>query len=174
MNDKDTHHDELHLHADPQIERIESLLDTLGRRERDAMSPGVETRVLESVSRVFAPEPISIADASPAQQVRPRRRWSPRLAAAAAIALVATLSVVVVKPWASSTPGVDSPNTPAWSLASFEEDLDAYLSLDEQDDDQIDEAVANWELWAQTIESDFAANQLDSDLGITGYNDGAL
>lgn len=172
MNDKHTNHDDLHLHADPEIEHIESLLDLLGEQDRDSMRPDQHARVLEAVSQVFAPAPISIERAAPAQ---PRqRRWDLRVAAAAAIALMATLSVVVVKPWAN-TPVRPAPNGNVnWSLASFEEDLDAYLALDELGDGSIAEAVADWELWAQTIETDFDTDLIGSELGISDLDNGAL
>ncbi|MEZ6165300.1 MAG: hypothetical protein R3B67_12805 [Phycisphaerales bacterium] len=180
MNDKHTNHDDLHLHADPEIERIESLLDLLGEQDRDSMRPDHQSRVLEAVSQVFAPAPISIEHTGTPQtqdqtQDQSREhRWDLRIAAAAAIALMATLSMVMVKPWAHSPTNAPDNNSMSWSLASFEEDLDAYLALDELGDGSITEAVADWELWAQTIETDFDTDLIGRELGISDLDDGAL
>ncbi|MFG0313419.1 MAG: hypothetical protein ACF8LL_04445, partial [Phycisphaerales bacterium] len=62
----------------------------------------------------------------------------------------------------------------AWTLASFDEVMDAYLPLYEHESDSIDEAVASWELWAQTIESDLDAESINDEYGISDLHDGAL
>jgi hypothetical protein len=172
MNDKYTNHDDLHLHSDPEIERIESLLDLLGEQDRQAMQPEQESRVIEAVSQVFAPPPLSINQ--PAQPQASEQRWDARLAIAAVVALMATLSIVAVKPWAGSPNAPKQNDNVNWSLASFEEDIDAYLALDELGDGSIAEAVADWEVWAQTIETDFDSDLLGSELGISDFDDGAL
>lgn len=178
MTHDNTHHDDLHLHSDPDIERVESMLDALASEDRDAMTPTQQSRVLESVSHVFAPAPISLEQKRHEQVLETgSRRWNFRFAAAAALATVATLGIVATQPWKSGAPLPDSPsaaNQGAWTLASFEEDIDAYLTLDEHESDSIDEAVASWELWAQTIESDLDAESINDEYGISDLHDGAL
>lgn len=179
MNNDQPNHDELHLHPDPDTQRIESLLDAIGNADRDAMDPDSQARVLDAVSQVFAPAPIAIEQQG---QATPQRsgdtRWSFRIATAAAIAGFATLGIVISQPWKNTS----RPNTPAaapnqgtWTLASFEADLNAYYALeDELSGTQIDEAVADWELWAQTIEADFNADTLADDLGLDDLYEGAI
>lgn len=179
MNDDHTNHDELHLHPDPDTQRIESLLDAMGERDREAMAPEAQARVLDAVSQVFAPAPLSIEQQ---RELMPERsggsRWNFRMAAAAAIATFATLGIVISQPW-QNTGGMISPapstNQGAWTLAAFEQELDAYYALeDELGGTQIDEAVADWELWAQTIESDFDSDSLADDLGFDDLYEGAI
>ncbi len=178
MTYDNTHHDDLHLHSDPDIERVESLLDALASEDRDAMTTAQQSRVLESVSQVFAPEPISLEQRRHEQiHTSASRKWNFRFAAAAALATVTTLGIVATQPWKSGAPLPDSssaPNQGAWTLASFEEDIDAYLTLDEHESNSIDEAVASWELWAQTIESDLDVDSLNDEYGISELHDGAL
>jgi hypothetical protein len=177
MNDEHTHHDELHLHADPDTQRIESLLDAMGRADRDAMSTEAQSRVLDSVSQVFAPAPIAIERGSPPEQASGASRWNLRMAAAAAIATFATLGIVVSQPWKlgnQGSPTNPTPNTGAWTLASFEQDLDAFFALEDHDTGEIEEGVASWELWAQTIDTDFSTDSLADELGFSTNDDGAL
>jgi len=157
----------LHLHGDPEVERIESMLDALGQADRDAMPAHTHARMLEAVSGVFAPAPISIAQAEQEQTKLVQRSpaWKFRIAAAMFLATATTLGIVAVQPWSSGpTQPAPTDSTSTWSLASFEQDFDAYLALDEVGDDQLDEAVADWELWAQTIDTDVDASYLDQDL----------
>lgn len=178
MTHDNTHHDDLHLHSDPDIERVESMLDALASEDRDAMTPAQQSRVLESVSHVFAPAPISLEQKKSEQvSASGSRRWNLRFAAAAALATATTLSIVATQPWKSGAPLPESPTSASqgvWTLASFEEDIDAYLTLDEHESDSLDEAVASWELWAQTIESDLDADSLNDEYGISDLHDGAL
>jgi hypothetical protein len=165
----------LHLNADPELSAIESLLDELGQADRDAMPAHIQSGLLEAVSGVFAPQPIAIERAIPRQRPdRPAQAWKFRVAAAAFLATATTLSIVAIKPWSSPTPIQQDSGQSSWSLASFEQDFDAYLALEEVGDDTLDDAVANWELWAQTIDTDFDSELLGSDLGLTDFNDGAL
>lgn len=178
MNEDHTHHDKLHLHADPDTQRIESLLDAIGQSDRDAMTSDAEARILDSVSQVFAPTPIAIdrAGAQPSGQSQ-RFHFNLRMAAAAAIAGFATLGLVISQPWSTGTgtPETTSPNQGTWSLASFEEDLDVLLTLEDGlDDSQIEEAVADWELWAQTIEADMSADAFADEFGLGNQYEGAI
>jgi len=175
----------LHLNTDPELGRIESMLDAMGQQDREAMDEEAHARVLGAVSDVFAPTPISIGQAQE-QTPQPGRSLSftparYRAAAAALLATAATLGIVALQPWSNpATPPQPSPtanavaNTAnAWSLASFEQDLDAYLALDDVGNDQLDEAVADWELWAQTIDTEVEAMFLDPEL-LSELNDGAI
>lgn len=179
----------LHINTDPELGRIESMLDTLGQQDREAMDEQAHARVLGAVSGVFAPTPISIERAKRqtptpgrAPMVAPAKY---RAAAAALLATAATLGIVALQPWSNPAPvpqpvptanaapnaGPNVANT--WSLASFEQDLDAYLALEDVGNDQLDEAVADWELWAQTIDTEVDAMFLDPDL-LGELNDGAI
>ncbi len=177
MNDEHTNHDELHLHADPDTQRIESLLDAMGQSDRDAMGTDAHSRILDSVSQVFVPAPIAI-DQTRAQSPEQSHgfRLDLRMAAAAAIAGFATLGIVISQPWSTGTnTPAPTPNQGTWSLASFEEDLDVLLTLEDGlEDPHIDEAVADWELWAQTIESDLTADSLSDEFGLNDQYEGAL
>ena len=176
MNDKHTNHEDLHLHTDPETERIESLLDALGSQDREAMSAQRQERVLEGISKVFAPEPIAIDQAPPVPAPHAKgSAWRWRYAAAAALAMAATLGIVISQPWhGSAAPDPVAPNQGAWTLASFEQDLDAYMSMDQLETDTIDEAVANWEIWAQTIETEFDSDAISHEFGIADFQNGAL
>ena len=166
----------LHLSNVPELQGIESMLDQLGRHDRDAMPEGTHERVLEAVSGVFTPQPIAI-DQAPrmhAQSVTAgSAAWKWRIAAGLLLASATTLTLVMTQPWASSSDSIPA-NTGSWSLTSFEQDLDAYLALDEVGDAQLDEAVADWELWAHTIDHDLDNELLGSDLSLIDLNDGAI
>jgi len=179
MNDEHNYHDKLHLNADPDTQRVESLLEAMGKTDRDAMPPDASARILDAVSQVFVPDPISIEnqrDVVPAQTNG--RRLNFRMTAAASIAAFVTLGIVVSQPWKSSgtldTP-IPSTNEASWTLASFEEDLDAFLALEDGiRDTHIDDAVADWELWAQTIEADITADSIANEFGLNESYEGAL
>lgn len=172
----------LHLHTDPELERIESMLDALGQHERACMDEQAHSRVLSAVSGVLAPKSISIEDIPHRASAVGSRSWFTatryRTAAAAILATAATLTIVVFQPWSSpDTQPQPAPNANAnanaWSLASFEQDLDAYLALETLGTDRLDEAVADWELWAQTIDTEVDAMSLDHEL-LGDLNDGAI
>lgn len=166
----------LHLGTEPELIEIESLLDALGQADREAMSEQTNIRALEAVSDVFVPAPISIdhqqAKSDALEHHSPL--WKLRIAAGLLLVTGVTLSLIVIKPWASQQVVTPENNTGAWSLASFEQDLDAYLALEEVGDDSLDDAVANWELWAQTIDTDIDTELLGSGIGLTDLSDGAL
>ncbi len=188
MNDQ--HHDNtnpLHLGTDPQLAEIESLLDAMGQADRDSMPERVRTQTLEAISRVYAPAPIAIDRADELQEHQPQATgrsvmWKLRIAAALTLTTAVALSLVATKPWVGPAPApadqgplaTKVTQKPAWNLVSFEQDLDAYLALEEVGDDALDDAVANWELWAQTIDTDFDTELLGSGIGLTDLTDGAL
>lgn len=172
----------LHLHADPELKRVESMLDALGQHERECMDEQAHSRVLGAVSGVFAPKPISIEDAQHRASDAGSGSWLTaaryRTAAAALLATAATLTIVAFQPWSSpATQPQPAPtanaNANAWSLASFEQDLDAYLALETLGTDRLDEAVADWELWAQTIDTEVDAMSINHEL-LGDLNDGAI
>lgn len=178
MNDQhndNTNH--LHLQGDPELEGISSMLDALGQSDRSAMSEQSEARLLEAISGVFTPAPIAIAQAQQAQAASAQRSgvWKFRIAAALLLGASATLGLLATQPWSASGPLQPVQQAPqsTLSLTSFEQDIDAYLALEEVGDDHLDEAVADWELWAQTIDADVEASFLDMDLFDT-TNDGAI
>ncbi|MFG0245252.1 MAG: hypothetical protein ACF8MF_04270 [Phycisphaerales bacterium JB052] len=166
----------LNLQGDPELEGIHSMLDALGQADRSAMSEQSEARVLEAISGVFAPAPIAITQSTPAAPTSAHQPkvWKYRIAAALLLGASATLGLLATQPWASN-PMQPSPQAPqsTLSLTSFEQDIDAFLALEEVGDDQLDEAVADWELWAQTIDADVEASFPDMDLFDT-TNDGAI
>lgn len=174
-----TNHDDnnpLHLTNEPELQQIESMLDAMGQADRDAMSHQSHDRVLEAISGVFAPAAISIEQAQPSagSYSQSSARWKLRAAAAVLLVTGVSLSLLVIKPWSTTTISTPQSNAGTWTLASFEQDLDAYMALDEVGDESLDDAVANWELWAQTIDTDLDTELLGSGLGLTDLNDGAL
>ena len=175
MNNNDYNHDELHLHSDPELAGMESLLDELASQDQHAMSADAEARILDSVSQVFAPSPLQITEApEPMTHSSSTSKWNFKIAAAALLATATTLSIVATQPWKTAQPEPTDASTGAWTLASFEEDYDAFLELESVDDGEIEEAVASWELWAQTIESDFESDSFNEEFGITDFGNGAL
>jgi len=97
--------------------------------------------------------------------------WTLRLAAAAALATGTTLLIVAAQPWANSGP---TGTTNEIALVSFEQDMDAFFSLETLEDGDLSEAVTEWEIWAQSVD-------MDIDSTLTGYDwfesetdDGAL
>jgi hypothetical protein len=167
----------LHLSNDPELQGIESMLEQLAQSDRDAMPDQANTRVLEAISGVYAPQPIAIEQA---QQIHTQSIstltsvWKWRIAAGLLLVSVASLGLVITQPWATTLDAMPTNTDTSWSLTSFEQDLDAYLALDAVGDDQLDEAVADWELWAQTIDQSFDTELLGSDLSLIDLNDGAI
>ena len=175
MNNNDYNHDELHLHSDLELAGMESLLDELASQDQQAMSTDAEARILDSVSQVLAPSPLQISEApEPISHSSTSSKWNFKIAAAALLATATTLSIVATQPWKNAQPVADTPNAGAWTVASFEEDYDAFLELESVGDGEIEEAVASWELWAQTIESDFESDSFSDEFGITDLGNGAL
>ena len=170
MNDaNNTTH--LHLHDDPEHNEMESLLDLLAKDDQHAMPAGLESRVLDSISAAIVPTPLKIA--THVQANNPERFWSFRLAAAAALATGTTLIIVGTRPWAPS----GTPNTAGTQLtlaASMEQDFDAFFALESLDDGNLSEAVSEWEIWAQSLGTEFDSTLDDSHWYDSTLDDGAL
>ncbi len=160
---------ELHLHNDPELARTLSLLDELARQDADAMPAGLESRVLDSISRTIAPSPIAIAE--PALPKRASPIWSIRIAAAAVLATGTTLLIVAAEPWSSGTP--ETPDQ-RMALVSFEQNMDDFFALESLDDGQLAEAVTDWEIWAQSVDTDLDTTLTGFDWHESGLDDGAL
>ena len=176
MNDHENQlnaNSQLHLHGDPETERMESLIDQLAEQDRQSMPAGASARLLEAVSEVCAPEPISIQRAeAPIGSGRGGITWKIRVAAAMLLATGTTLTIVISQPWSS---GQSTPSTASsWSLASFEQDFDAYLTLDEIGDEQLSDAMTEWELWAQSVDTEIDSGMYNDDWDTAQPSDGAL
>mgnify|MGYP003123251804 CR=1 FL=1 len=184
MNNKSNNtneHNDLHLSDDQEIAQTETLLDLLAQQDRSAADDGLEGRVLESVSKVIAPPPLSIAspDEPAATPAAPSaslsKAWPLRYAAAAMLAMGATVTLVATQPWSMNSPANDGHEI---ALASFEQDLDAFFALEELEDGNLSEAVTEWEIWAQTLDTEIDTSL--SGIGLTDFQwiddgeDGAL
>lgn len=150
----------LHLHDDSEFAQTQSLLNMLGDQDAQAMPEGMNERLLEAIGKTITPAPIAIPPANHSQ--RADSRWSMRIAAAAVLATSATLVIVGSKPWATT----QSPDMASMTLASLEQDLDAYFSLEEIDVGKLDEALTEWELWAQSVDT-----ELDAEFAEYGWSD---
>lgn len=159
---------ELHLHNNPEIAHTESLLDQLAKQDADAMPIGLESRVLDSISATIAPAPIVINP--PDKSGKASKFWALRLAAAAALATGTTLVIVGTQPWNSmkTTPPV------GFELAAFEQDLDAYFALETVDDGNLSDAVTEWEIWAQSVDTEIDSTLIGLDWDEPTWDDGAL
>lgn len=182
MNNESTNeHNDLHLSSDPQLAKTESLLDLLAQQDRSAADDGLEARVLESVSKVIAPPPLSIASPmAPAAvtadaSASPSKAWPLRFAAAAMLAMGATITLVATQPWSTNSTINQGGDI---ALTSFEQDLDAFFALEELEDGNLSEAVTAWEIWAQTVDTEIDTSL--SGIGLTDFQwiddgeDGAL
>ena len=160
----------LHLHDDPEHLKMESLLDSLGDRERESMPDGLESRVLDSIGRAIAPAPIAIESTQAPASVA--RFSSIRFAAAAALLFGATVVIWSAQPWASSsnTPGLGELTL----AASIDQDLDAFFALESLDDDDLAEAVTDWEIWAESVDTDMDTTLAGYDWYESVSEDGAL
>lgn len=160
--------DHTNTHNDPKLAQTESLLEQLAQQDRDATPSGMESRVLDAIGRAIAPPPLVLSQ--PIESNSPSRIWSLRYAAAALLATGATLTIVATQPWASN--GVPSEHTIA--LASFEQDLDAFFELESMDDGNLSEAVTEWEIWAQSLDTDIDSSLDGYDWDDLTLDDGAL
>ena len=159
----------LHLHNDPELAQTQSLLDELAKQDADAMPTGLESRVLDSISRTIAPSPIAIAE--PALPKRTSPIWSIRIAAAAVLATGTTLLIVAAQPWSSATPESADQRM---ALVSFEQDMDDFFALESLDDGLLAEAVTDWEIWAQSVDTDLDSTLTGFDWYESTSDDGAL
>jgi hypothetical protein len=164
MNDKP----DLHLHDDPEIAQTESLLDLLAKQDASSMPADLELSVLDSISSIIAPAPIEIPQ--PCVPATSGKFWSLRLAAAAALATGTTLVIVGTQPWASNTGG----SLPEVTLASFEQDLNAFFELESVDDGNLSEAVSEWEIWAQSVDMEIDSSLIGLEWDEPIWDDGAL
>jgi len=167
-NNHSNEQNDLYLHDDPEHAHMESMLNLLARQDADAMPAGLESRVLDAVSSTFAPTPLALSQ--PAQPTMTSRVWSLRYAAAAMLATGTTLIIVGAQPWANSSSNDQS----TIALVSLEQDLDAYFALEPMEDGNLSEALTEWDIWAQSVDTDI-------DSSLTGYDwdeytsdDGAL
>ncbi|PCI11237.1 hypothetical protein COB72_01465 [bacterium] len=172
-NDHTNNNADLHLHDDPDHTQMVSMLDLLAKQDGDAMPRGLESRVLDAISKTIAPAPIAFAQPTP--PARTSGVWSLRYAAAAVLATGTTLVIVGTQPWASSSA---IPAVEITLAASIDEDFDAFFALEPLDDGGLDDAVTEWELWAQTIDAELDPS-LDGLLDESGWyestlDDGAL
>lgn len=168
-NDHTNKHGDLHLHDDPELAQTESLLDLMGKQDRDSMPIGLESRVLDAISKTIAPAPLTIAQASTTNTTS--RFWSLRYAAAAVLATGTTLVIVGTQPWASPIGNTQ----PAIALVSLvESDLDAFFALESMDDGNLAEAVTDWEFWAQSVDTEIDSSLSGYDWGDFTSDDGAL
>lgn len=179
MNEHTNPHEnpKLHLHADPRIQEMKSMLDRLARRDGEAMPPGATARLMEAVSGAMAPAPIVIERAQAERSDRAPGRGIGRLryAAGALLATGVTLTILAARTWDSSPPVPERPASNGnWSLASFERDLDEYLDLETVDDGRLSDAVAEWEIWAQAVGTDIESSMYGGDLYTPTSDEGAL
>ncbi len=159
----------LHLHDDPKLSHTESILDELAKQDADAMPDGLESRVLDAISQSIAPPPMSISDIHPPKQAG--RVWSIRVAAAGLLATGTTLLIVTAQPWSSTSP---HPLDHRMALVSFEQDMDDFFALESLDDGQLAEAVTDWEIWAQSVDTDLDSTLTGFDWYESTSDDGAL
>ena len=155
INDSQEHNN-FRINHDPEHAEMESLLDLLAQQDRDAMPTTLESRVMDEVSKVIAPTPIAF---TPIDITRGESQpWSMRIAAAAVLAIGTTLVIVSAQPWATSP--ASSPEHEI-TVASLSSHLDEYFSLESVDDGQITEAITDWEIWAQSIDTDLYTDNFD-------------
>jgi len=165
---------DLHLHNDPQLVELESLLDKLGDEDQRAMPEGLDNRVLDAISSAIAPGPISIKTSEPPVVPASNGRfWSLRLAAAAVLATGTTLVIVGTHPWSSWSTNTD-PNAPMITLSSLETDLDEYLELESVDDGGLSQAVTDWEIWAQSVNTEIDSSTIGYEISDSDEYEGAL
>lgn len=184
-NTNTDHRNDLHLTEDPQLIETQSLLELLAKQDRSAMPMGLEYRVLDAVSATFAPAPISLAQSVTTEAHEQSnsnnfqgsgfqssgRFWSMRIAAAAVLVTGTTLLVVGTKPWANSPVVVPAHEI---ALASIQNDFDEFLALESMDDGHLSEAVTDWEIWAQSVDSDLDTSLIGFDWYDFNSEDGAL
>jgi hypothetical protein len=170
MTNHDQNNQPLHLHDDPAHQEMESLLDSLAERERGSMPAGLESRVLDSIGRAVAPAPIAISSSESASS--PVGFASLRFAAAAAILMGTSVVLWSTQPWATNTGGAT--NSGVTLVASLDQDLDAFFALESLDDGALSEAVTDWEIWAESVDTDIDTTLVSFDWFESAADDGAL
>ncbi|MDF1808401.1 MAG: hypothetical protein P1U42_01765 [Phycisphaerales bacterium] len=171
MKKNPNNNSDLHLHDDPELIELESMLDELATQNINSVPTGFESRLLDAVSSAIAPAPISIPSSVEHEETdRPNRLWTLRIAAAAVLATGTTIVIVSSQPWA---------NSPAMSqsqmvLTSLEQDFDDYFALESVDDGNLSEALAEWEIWAQSVGSEMDLSLSEMDWEDSDFEGGAL
>ena len=159
---------DLHLHDDPEHAQMESMLNLLAKQDADAMPAGHESRVLDAVSKAVAPSPLELVQLS--QSTGSSKLWSLRYAAAAVLATGTTLIIVGAQPWANTTSNDQS----TIALVSLEQDLDAYFALEPMEDGNLSEALTEWDIWAQSVDTDIDSSLTEYEWDEFTSDDGAL
>ncbi len=172
MNHDRHHHDQP---MDSALETLSARLDALAAAERADAPPGLESRVLAEVGRVFNPEPIAFS----ARTAPWWRTGGVRMAAG--IALLVGISTVI---YTTSGPGVAPQGAQAAMVnaALIEQRIEGLLALASEPSDGFVNEVASIELWADALSAESDAAWLGSDLadtnwwgaGWTGQSGGAL
>jgi len=160
-----------HIADDAQLSDLETQLDALAQQDQRAIPSGLESRVLDAISTTVAPPPMPIEPAHLSTGKHSTGRfWSIRMAAAAILTTGTTLLIVGARPWMNST--VD--NTHAITLTALETDLDAFFDLESQDESDLTEALTEWEIWAQSIDTDMDSSLIGIEYSDINPDDGAL
>jgi len=133
-------------------ERIAAMLDRLGDAERSG-ADGLEERIMGSVARVFAPEPLAIVEARGAWWLRTPVRL------AAGLAIVAGVGIGIY----SSMPGTTLEVAPGVDFALVEQRIDGLLAMADGGDG-FGDSVASIELWAEALDAELSDGWLGSDL----------
>ncbi|MCA9304180.1 MAG: hypothetical protein KC996_08665, partial [Phycisphaerales bacterium] len=136
---------------------MNSLLDELGRLDREASPIGLEAGVLDAVGRAMAPAPITLVQPTP-------RRFPAiaRFSLAAALLCAASVSVVMLRP-SVSVPTAGLSGRGEMLAVSLEADVESLLALD-QIEHELEQSVAAWSLRAQAVDSDLNSAWVALDL----------
>ncbi len=141
MNDMNNMNDHNLQHHDPEHNELIEQLDSLAGADRSIPDQGFEQRIMDSISKQIAPEPIHIQTQSTTQHTHAAfQSWKFNIAAA--ILVVGSLSVLL---WSSTrTAKLVQPQTTTaqQTLVSLEEDIDALFDLSDfasEIDQSIDE-----------------------------------
>jgi|GEM_PF-5324805 len=171
MNNNQHNNPDLHLHDDPELIELESMLDELATKNINSAPSGLESRLLDAISSAIAPAPIGIPIATNREELnRPSRMWALRIAAAAVLATGTTIIIVASQPWANST----SMSQSEMVLTSLEQDFDDYFALESVDDGNLSEALVEWEIWAQSVGSEIDLSLAEMEWNDPEFEGGAL
>jgi len=114
--------------------------------------------------------PTAPAAATADASASPSKAWPLRYAAAAMLAMGATVALVATQPWNTNSPTNDEHFI---AMASFEQNLDAFFALEDVEDGNLSEAMTEWEIWSQTVDAEIDTGLSDFEWFETG-EDGAL